>query len=194
VADHRLRAEGRRLPILKRQALVLAPLLILAGVALAVPAGQETGPRDAQAVLRQVRQVYDNLTAYRFEHRIRIDQTPVDGAQESVADVTLTTVTQRTNAAGGRGQARAEGGGKPSEGLLASMPPFDDTRCRVESATDNRRLLLVSGDGSTTLFSSARMEYMKGATVRDVALAAASSILLAVHLMPLALPAGLDPV
>ena len=109
--------------MLTRQALVLAPLLILAGVALAVPAGQETGPRDAQAILRQVRQVYENLTAHRFEHRIRIDQTPVDGAQESVADVTLTTVTQQTNAAGGRGQARAEGGGTPSGALLASTPP-----------------------------------------------------------------------
>jgi len=167
---------------------LLGLMLALTGAALAFPAGQEPERRDAQAILQQVRQANEKLTAYRFEHRIRIDQAPVGGAQENVADVALTTVTQVRPASGGRGQAREAGSADPAGNPLTSVP-FDAARCRLESVIDRGRLLLVSGDGSTAVFSSANMEYMKGETLADVTRSVAGSMLIGLHLVPLVLPA-----
>ena len=146
-------------------------LFALVGFFVTAVSGQSpAGDAELQRILSRTRDTYATAAAWYFEHRISIEETDGSGSAVKLVDVSLVTANRVS----------------PSRPAGITAAALCAERCRLSSTTTDRRTTLVVRDGTNSwMYSSARGEYMKGATLRDIAMSVQGSLLLAAHLTPL---------
>ena len=147
-------------------------------------ARSEEAKPDAEAILKEVREKYNALQAYHFEHTILVEELKAGEKPQKIAEVTLITATERD-----KGPPRVFEGLKPRD-LWADTQekrqiPFNLERQRME-AKHARGDVVLACDGKTCwLFSGKTKEFKKGESLLKVLGPTAGTMYSALHGMPL---------
>lgn len=157
----------------------LAPVLLHSQPAQAPP--------NARALLERVQQTYRGLGSYHFEHTLKATWRLPGGQTESIVDVTFVTASEMS--AKSRELARQAAASPTLAGSPLTAIPFNVDRMRVEFRSARATSIAVVDGQSAIWYSPLRMEYIRGASLRDVGgSVTGAGMLAAPNMMALALP------
>lgn len=146
------------------------PLLIF-GCILFLAAGllgqEKPAAPDAQSILKKTREVYRDLDSYHFVHALTIESKKAgEKEQKTTARIQMEAASEK-----------AERQGPP-------LLPLNSDRCRLEAKGSKEGILMVIGNGSATLYTHGKQEYMKGSSLHSISTSVGGSLMLGIFLGP----------